>query len=210
MNPSFQPLAFHAPTDAVGYFSPRQTLPERVTLTAPALEVMTDFSLVTAHTTGLATPIDRARETMIARGVRLLLVCDDTGAVRGLITSRDIDGERPRRLLEKSHLTREELLVRDVMTLKGRLDVLAMEDVARARVGDIIATLRQVDRQHAMVVDRDPTTGRQAVRGVFSVSQIARQLGLTVDPAAAPLTASKLDALLADDQGSSPGEGSPG
>jgi len=68
-----------------------------------------------------------------------------------------------------------------------------MEDVANARVGDIIATLRQVNRQHAMVVDNDPTTGKPAVRGLFSLSQIGLLLGLDIDPARQPTTFADLE-----------------
>jgi len=68
------------------------------------------------------------------------------------------------------------------MTLRPELELLSMEDIQRARVGDLIATLRQVDRQHALVLDRDPETGKPAVRGIFSLSQISLRLGLNIDP----------------------------
>jgi len=77
---------------------------------------------------------------------------------------------------------REDLRVSDVMTLRPELELLSMEDIQRARVGDLIATLRQVDRQHALVLDRDPETGKPAVRGIFSLSQISLRLGLNIDP----------------------------
>ncbi|MEZ5582469.1 MAG: hypothetical protein R3F37_06710 [Candidatus Competibacteraceae bacterium] len=68
------------------------------------------------------------------------------------------------------------------MTLKNKLEVLMMKDVLHARVGDIIATLKEVNRQHAIVVDTDPHNGELAVRGIFSLSQIGQQLGLQIDP----------------------------
>ena len=67
-----------------------------------------------------------------------------------------------------------------------------MEDVSRARVGDIIATLRHVDRQHALVLDDDPETGQPAVRGLFSLSQIGLRLGLDIDPSRQPTTYAEL------------------
>lgn len=196
MADAYQPLIFHPLSSGASCFRPRQQLPQRLQLDSPAVDAMTDFNQVTAYTTELTTPIDKAREKMIKRGVRLLIVCDGESRVRGLITSRDLEGERPRRILEKSYLTREEILVRDIMTTKGKLDVLEMRDVLKARIGDIIATLRRVDRQHAMVVDVDPISGEQGVRGLFSLSQIAQQLGIEVDPAAEPITASSLEQQL--------------
>ena len=119
---------------------------------------------------------------MIKGGVRLLLVTDADGRIQGVITSRDIQGEKPMRILEKSGGTRKDLVVGDLMTLKNKLEVLLMGDVLRAKVGDIIATLKEVDRQHAIVVDTDPYSGELAVRGIFSLAQIGRQLGLEISP----------------------------
>ncbi|NJM13930.1 MAG: hypothetical protein HC889_20655 [Synechococcaceae cyanobacterium SM1_2_3] len=130
---------------------------------------------------------------MIKRGVRLLLVRDADGHIVGLITSRDIEGEKPKRILAKAGGVWTDLLVADIMTLKPKLDVLLMTDVSDARVGHVIATLRQVNRQHAMVVDTDPNSGKLAVRGIFSLSQIGLLLGLDIDPAHHPTTYADLE-----------------
>ena len=188
MAQDYQPLPLHRLDSGASYFHPRQSLPERVTAADPALAAMTDLSQVTAYTTELTTPLSRALDLMIKRGVRLLLVNDADRQVVGLITSRDIEGEKPARILAKAGGAWEDLLVADIMTLQPRLEVLLMEEVATARVGDIIATLRQAGRQHAMVVDADPKTGKPAVRGLFSLSQIGLQLGLDIHPTQQPTT----------------------
>lgn len=182
----YQPLSLYQLDSGASYFHPRQSLPERVTTDDPALMVMTDLSQVTAYTTELTTPLNKALDTMIRRGVRLLLARDTNRQIVGLITSRDIEGEKPARILAKAGGAWEDLLVADIMTLQPKLEVLRMEDVANARVGDIIATLRQTNRQHAMVVDADPETGKPAIRGLFSLSQIGLQLGLDINPAEQP------------------------
>lgn len=193
MSQDYQPLPFHRLDSGASYFRPRQSLPDQVTTDDPALTVMTDLSRVTAYTAELTTPLNKAQETMIKRGVRLLLVRDTDGHIVGLITSRDIEGERPARILAKAGGAWEDLLVADIMTLKPKLEVLLMTEVQNAQVGDIIATLRQVNRQHAMVVDADPDTGMLAVRGIFSLSQIGLQLGLDIDPARHPTTYTDLE-----------------
>ncbi len=189
----YQPLPFHHFESGAGYFRPRQQLPEHVTEDDPATSVMTDLSQVTAYTTELSTPINKALETMVKRGVRMLLVRDADGQIVGLITSRDIEGDKPNRILAKAGGAWEDLLVADIMTLKPKLEVLLMEDVSKARVGDIIATLRHVSRQHAMALDIDPRTGKPAVRGIFSLSQIGLQLGLDIDRSHHPTTYSDLE-----------------
>lgn len=193
MSQEYQPLPFHRLDSGARYFRPHQQLPDHVTLDDPALAVMTDLSQVTAYTTELTTPLNKALENMIKRGVRLLLVRDADGHIVGLITSRDIEGEKPKRILAKAGGAWTDLLVADIMTLKPKLDVLRMTEVQNAKVGDIIATLRQVNRQHAMVVDADPDSGKAAVRGIFSLSQIGLLLGLNIDPAQHPTTYADLE-----------------
>ena len=193
MAQNYQPLPFHPLDSGASYFRPRQALPERVTVADPALTVMTDLSQVTAYTTELTTPLSKARDLMIKRGVRLLLVNNADRQVIGLITSRDLEGEKPARILTKAGGAWEDLLVADIMTLQPKLEVLLMEEVADARVGDLLTTLRQANRQHALVVDADPETGQPAVRGLFSLSQIGLRLGLDLDPAQQPTTYADLE-----------------
>ena len=182
MEKNFKPLKFHHLDSSISYFRPRQELPDRIKLTSPAMDTMTDLRQVTAIMVSLTTPLDMALERMIKGGVRMLLVTDANGRIQGIITSRDIQGEKPLKILEKTGGTRRDLVVGDLMTLKNRLEVLMIGDVLRAKVGDIIATLKEVDRQHAIVVDTDPHTGELAVRGIFSLAQIGRQLGLEISP----------------------------
>jgi hypothetical protein len=66
------------------------------------------------------------------------------------------------------------------MTPAERLEILDLDAVRSARVGDVIATLRLAGRQHALVVETDPDTAAvgKVIRGIFSLTQIARQLGI--------------------------------
>jgi len=67
--------------------------------------------------------------------------------------------------------------VRDIMTAEDRLEVLHLDDVMAARVGDVVATLRRSGRQHALVVDT--VEGKAPVIcGMFSLTQIGRRLGI--------------------------------
>jgi hypothetical protein len=95
-----------------------------------------------------------------------------------LVTSTDIEGDKPVRLVHG--LRRDEITVGDLMTPRTRLEVIDFEDVVRPRVGHVVATLKAVGRQHAMVVDRD-AQGRQLVRGLFAASQPGRQLGTPIE-----------------------------
>ena len=159
---------------------PRQSLPERVTMGSPAIDIMTDLSRVTAETVSAYLSIDEAEQHMIASGIRMLFVTNRANEVIGIVTANDLSGERIMRLVTDSHGTRKDLIVRDLMTPQHKVEVLEMSDIAAARVGDIVGTLKRMGRQHALVVDRDPV-GEQTIRGVLSTTQIGRQLGKPIE-----------------------------
>jgi CBS-domain-containing membrane protein len=192
----YAPLHFSLLPAGSGYSQPSQVVPERVTLEDPAPNVMTDFKWVTAIIILSGDSVEEAHRRMIQRGVRLLLVVDQNRQVVGVITATDILGEKPMQAVSQRGIRREELVVRDVMTPQERLEVMDIADVRAARVGHIVSTLRQSGRQHALVVERD-SARRALVRGVFSATQIARQLGVAIPTSEIALTFSEIEAQLA-------------
>ena len=164
----------------VSYQRPRQSLPERVTMESPAIDIMTDLSRVTAETVSACLSIDEAEQQMIASNIRMLFVTNRANEVIGIVTANDLSGERIMRLVTDSHSARKDLIVRDLMTPQHKVEVLEMSDLTAARVGDIVSTLKRMGRQHALVVDRDPV-GKQSIRGVLSTTQIGRQLGKPIE-----------------------------
>jgi CBS domain-containing protein len=172
-----------------GFRRPTQPQASRVTAGSPALQVMTDLTRVTPATIRPQAPLAGANQFMITRGVRLLLVVDDHENVLGVTTAADLLGERPMLVATQRRLRRDELTVADVMTGAEHVEVIALADVEGARVGHVLATLRRAGRQHALVVDHDVLSParpleapakRVMVRGIFSISQIARQLGVAL------------------------------
>jgi CBS domain-containing protein len=176
--------------EGAGFRRPTQPPASRVTLESPALEAMTDLARTTPAIIRPQAPIEGARQVMRTRGVRLLLVVDYGEVVRGVIAAGDILGERALQVALARGIRHDELTVADVMLPADRVEVLALADVERARVGHVLETLRRAGRPHALVVDHDvlPAQGpldrprsRAMVRGVFSASQIARQLGVALE-----------------------------
>lgn len=168
---------------------------------SPAVSVMTDFKRVSVATTHTNATLAQANQTMISRGVRLLLVIDRNDEVLGLITSRDTSGEKPIQMVQKHGGKFADLLVGDLMCPRERIDLIDTHDVLTAKVGDIVATLKALKRQHAMVGERDPITGQVRIRGVFSATQIGRQLGMAIQTFDVASTFSEIEGLLAQDNG---------
>lgn len=163
----------------VGFHKPSVGEHRPVTMDDPATLVMTDFKRVRALTIAPHASMQDAHDKMVANGVRLLLVVDGRNSVIGLITSTDLTGEKPVRVIEQRRISRQDVLVSDIMTPSGRLEAIDMDDLIMARVGHVVTTLQNTGRRHALVVDSDEN-GVQAVRGLFSATQIERQLGMTI------------------------------
>ncbi len=192
-----QPLATFKAPSGTGFIEPSTfTL---VCAESPALAVMTDLKQVTVATIGPDATLAQATQTMISRGVRLLLVVDRDDNVLGLITSRDTQGEKPIKLIKAQGGKHSELLVSDLMCPRDDIDLIAIADVLHATVGDIVATLKQLKRQHALVGERNPLTKQTYIRGIFSATQIGRQLGAAVQTFEVNTTFSEIEDLLAKD-----------
>jgi CBS-domain-containing membrane protein len=164
-------------------------------MNSPAIQVMTDLKHVNAVVIEPYDTVEEANRRMIQRSVRLLLVLNHARQIDGLLTATDTLGEKPMRVVAERGCRRQEVLVREIMTPQARLEVLEIEDVLRSSVGNIVATLKRAGRQHAMAVESDG--GGQAVRGLFSTSQIGRQLGTTIQTAEFAHTFSEIQAALA-------------
>lgn len=192
---TYPALTLSTLSPGTGFAQPAHALPEKVSLDDPALSVMTDLERVSAVLILPHDSIDEANRRMIQRGIRLLLVVDDARTVAGLITANDILGEKPLQVITQRGGRRQDLVVRDIMTPQTQLEVLDLRDVRYARVGHIVATLKESVRQHAVVVDTG-ADGRQRVRGLFSLTQIARQLGIAVQTSEVARTFSEIEATL--------------
>lgn len=195
MSKPFQALSSRKLDSGVTYHRPPQRLPEHVSKNSPAVDVMTDLTKVSAVTIGPCASLDNANERMIASAVRLLLVADQRNQITGIITSSDLSGEKPMKYLQEVGGKREDIFVRDIMTPQSDIEVLYMVDVVNSRVGDIIATLKRVGRQHALVVDLNEDK-QQVVRGIFSVKQLSKQIGITVETTEIAQTFAELEVAL--------------
>ena len=175
MDREFHALPMRKLGAGAGFHRPTYQQAAQVSLESPALDVMTDLKRVTPATIRPQAPLAGANQFMITRGVRLLLAVDDHERVLGLITAADLLGERAMLVATERGLSRADLTVGDIMIPAEQVDVIALEDIENARVGHVLETLRREGRQHALVVD-----GERRVRGVLSLSQLARQIGVAM------------------------------
>ena len=189
----YDTLPAHLLTGAV--FVARPAPPKSVTLESPAIDVMTDLRHMHAAVIEPHVTMDAANAYMKQRGVRSLLVLNQDRALGGLITATDILGEKPLRFIEERRLKHSDILVSDIMTPLDRLDAIPIEEVGHAKVGHVIASLRDSGRQHTLVIDNH-LLGKVQVCGIFSISQIEKQLGALIESTSVAKSFAEIEATL--------------
>lgn len=192
---TFRPLA-QAQISSHGCFLMGAFNPPSVTVESPASQVMTDLSQVPCATIFAEATLEGANRSMLARGVRLLLVVGEGNRIIGVATSVDVLGEKPVLTAQKRRCHRQDLRISDVMVPVDKMEALDIHDVNHAVVGDIVATLKADGRAHALVVGKSPE-GQQILLGIFSVSQIARQLGVPLHTHETARTFAEIEAVIA-------------
>ncbi len=191
----FRPLQIHHlhVDSRLTYFD--NGLPVHVSVNDSALKVMTDLRRVPAVTVHPDLTVDAALQRMVHAGVRMLFVVDAMGDLVGMVTARDLMGEKPVRIAAREQVQRDQVQIGDIMVRRGQIEVLDFAEVQRSSVGDLVQTMKQMGRQHALVEEKDQ---QPCVRGVFSLSQIARQLGVQIETGGAVQSFSELEQLLVD------------
>lgn len=184
MKHDYPALTFHSMPVGIGYARPEQVFRSGLSVDSPALDAMTDLRRNTALTVERTNTLAATRERMQKLGVRMLLVTGATGAVMGVITATDLDSERPAKIAAKTGERPEELLVQDIMTLRGRIEVLRLGDVDQANVGQVLNSLRRAGRRHALVLDDAVGGHPPEICGIFSLSRLCGQIGLDIQPGA--------------------------
>ena len=193
---TYKPLPMTKMPAGVTCQPPSAYAPTPIKADTPAIEAMTDLRQVPVATIHASATLAQATQLMIARGVRLLIVTGPNRVVEGLITAADTLSERPITLMRERGLKYDELTVADLMVAHSAIDVLDITTVLRAEVGHIIATMKETGRQHALVLEKDWMTGEPVIRGIFSATQIGRQLGVPTPSFEVARTFAEIEAEL--------------
>jgi CBS-domain-containing membrane protein len=192
---SYQPLP-QALISPVGCYLLDAFNPPAVSVDSPAIQVMTDLSQVPSATIVADATLDEANHSMMARGVRMLLVVGEVNRIVGMVTTNDVLGEKPVLIAQKRQFKRTDLRVADVMVPVDKMEALDIDAVRKATVGNIVATLKADGRAHALVLGQKQNS-KQFLLGIFSASQIARQLGVQIQTYEIARTFAEIEAVIA-------------
>lgn len=160
-----------------------------------ALPLLTDLRfaplVVASHRDGL----DETLHVMMRAGVRMAFVSGVDGLLAGMVTADVLMGERPVRLAMSTKVRHEELTLSDVMTPLTHWEVTDMQHVRTARVGDIVATMREHGLRYLLVTEL--VEGHTQLRGLFSAKRLELALGEPIEADLAAHSFAELEAVLA-------------
>ena len=175
---TLRPLTLES--DAHIYAPPRAAV-EPLDLDTPALEAMTDLRRTRVVTIAPEVTVDAALTLMIHAQVRLLLVVNGDAMIVGLVSASDLMGDKPLRIASSERVHREAVQVQQVMTGVADIQPLDRAAVEHATVRDIVQHLLATQRLHALVIESTQGDRRYTACGIFSATQIGRQLGRDID-----------------------------
>ncbi len=194
--PSYQIIDSKLLNADITYKKPRQLFKSSITLDDPAIEVMTDFTMVTAISVNPCASLENAKDRMISSKIQLLFVTNQFHEVVGLITANDLSGEKAMQHVGETGGKMADVMVRDIMTPKSRLEAITMQDLRKSSVGDLVETFKRMGRQHALAIEpAEEDDTKPIIRGILSVTQINKQLGR---PVSESLFASSIADLAAE------------
>lgn len=175
----FKQIRLQDATDVEYILSPENSS-SPTSLHSSALDVFTDFTLVSPVTAPESMPIEDALDYMKSQHVRMLFVLDNHDNFAGIVTAADASGRKVMAFMQRDGVSRDQVQVRHIMLSKLNIRALTYPQLKDARVGDIMLTLKGSGEQHVVVVD-ESSAGVFRIRGVISTSDISRRLKIGFD-----------------------------
>jgi len=149
----------------------------KVSINSSAMTVFTDFKQHMPHVIDAHAPAIRAEKIMQQSHVRMMIVVDSANAFIGIVTSKDVSEQRIVQYVAEQKVSRDALQIRDFMQPKTSLMSFDFTELTKSTVGDVVETLKDYGQHHCLVLDRNA----HEVRGVISVSDMARELKVPLD-----------------------------
>lgn len=157
-------------------FLRKSYLPELVHLDDPAICVMRDFNQNRPNITNEHVSMDEALNEMKMTGCHLLLVTNDDNNLLGLISTEDLLGEKPIKLMNHNRIDRSHIKVKMIMTPISEIELICYESIQRARVGNVVATMKKNNSHYAFIIENHDGESHPTIRGLFNTTQISKQL----------------------------------
>lgn len=143
---------------------------------SPALVVFMDFDHRQPMVVEQNVSVDDASYLMRITHAKLKLVVDREDHFRGIVSLRDIDSVKVLATASAMGLTREDLMVKDIMTPAHHLPGISKRTLERSRVVDLVEAMEFEGVHYLMVLD-----DHGHLCGMVSAEEIAYRLGESID-----------------------------
>lgn len=145
-------------------------------LHSPALSLIADFRQYQPRVIDSDTPAFRARYLMRKAHTPLRLVVDLNGEFIGLISMNELS-EQNFMLQQARGLSRDDILVRDLMVPRKQIKALPYQELEHASIGDVMETLKQNRQRFCLVLDPE----HHQIRGVISADDISTRVNVPLE-----------------------------
>ncbi|HCZ15835.1 MAG TPA: CBS domain-containing protein [Accumulibacter sp.] len=173
----YKPLPWTRLKRGVPCYLPKLAARTALDVTSPAIEAMTDFRRLAPVSISRDASLDEANRVMTLCKVHYLLVSDEQRQLLGVVTEAGTRGHRPLAAAHAMGIRPGELVVGNVMINKhDDAEVMHLKDVAGARVGNVVATLKALGTPSCLVVEHDDSDNH-VLCGIFMLAQIEQRLG---------------------------------
>ena len=150
---------------------------DHVELASSALSIFTDFHEHQPLVIDGNVKAIELERLMRQSHVKMKLVLDKHEQFVGIVTLADITEQKILQRVVQLGLPRSELLVVDMMQPKAALQAFDYHELKFASVKDVVDTLQDNGKMHCLIIDKQ----QHEIRGVISVSDIARTLRVPLD-----------------------------
>lgn len=174
----YRELTMNRPSEHCRLFNSRPS-PRELDLDSEAISLMVDFTKTPATTANLSISANAALELMKVNRIRALMIVDHKDEFAGIITAMDLMGRKPMVFANEAGISREEVLVKNIMTHKTKLQAVTRQEILKSTVGDVMHTLRKFSEQHILVVDGQGDA--MQICGMFSAADFKRALDVTFE-----------------------------
>ncbi|GIU52108.1 CBS domain-containing protein [Shewanella sp. KT0246] len=146
-------------------------------LDSSALDIFTDFDVSRPIIVDASTSAVGTAKIMEKTHAYMRLVVDKNDRFLGIITQRELSHHNLMLTAKRLTLTIDELLVTEVMVPREELQAFDYNQIATAKVSDIVRLLQENNLHHMLVIDQN----LHHIRGLIAASDLARKLNQPIE-----------------------------
>lgn len=151
-------------------------MPELIHLDDQATQIFIDFETQQPSVVEPKQSINEVMVDMKALGIHLMPVIQEERVI-GLISSEDILGEKPMKVIQDKRIPRENVTVEMVMTPAHDLLAINYQELTHSRVGHVLSTLNEAKQHYALVIDiAEHNSDHHVVHGLIYFYDILKRM----------------------------------